>query len=59
MLEGTARGYALGSKQKKPLFMLRWEDWIDVSIEDVRKEFGFEDGPAPGHWNWTWEAAYG
>jgi len=59
MLEGTARGYALGMKQKKPLFMIRWEDWIDVSIADVRKEFGFEDGPEPGHWTWTFEAAYG
>jgi len=59
MLEGTARGYALGMKQAKPLFMIRWEDWVDVSIPEVRQEFGFEDGPEPGHWEWTFQAARG
>ena len=59
MLEGFALGHAVGSKQKQPFFMIRWEDWIDTSIEDVRRHFGFEDGPAPGHWDWVHEAAKG
>ncbi len=59
MLEGFARGYELGNKQKKPLFMQRWEDWIDVPVEEVRRHFAFEDGPAPGHWEWTHAASRG
>lgn len=59
MLEGFARGHALGAKQKRPLFMLRWEDWIDVPVADARQQLGFEDGPAAGHWEWTHDASHG
>lgn len=59
MIEGFALGHALGAKQKLPLFMLRWEDWIDVQVADVREQLGFQDGPAPGHWTWTYEASHG
>lgn len=58
-LEGIARGRALGERQQRPLFMVRWEDYLDWSIEDIRREFGFEDGPPKGHWDWTNEAARG
>lgn len=59
MLEGFALGHAVGSKQRQPFFMIRWEDWIDVSIAEIRQHFGFEDGPPPGHWDWVHEAARG
>ncbi len=61
MLEGFARGHALGMKQQKPLFMLRWEDHLDDTLDAVRSIYGFEDGPDPraGHWSWTAEAARG
>lgn len=56
-LEGFARGYALGSKQKKPLFMINWEPYFDWKIEDIREEFSFQDGPPDGSWTWTGSAA--
>lgn len=59
MLEGVAIGHAVGRCQSKPLFMIKWEDWIDRSVADARKEFGFQDGPASGYWNWTYEASRG
>ena len=59
MLEGFALGHAVGMKQKQPLFMIRWEDWIDASITEIRTHFGFEDGPPPGHWDWVHVAAQG
>lgn len=59
LLEGFARGHALGSKQAKPLFMIRWEEHLDRPIADIRAEFGFEDGPEPGHWDWVFEAFKG
>jgi ubiquinone biosynthesis protein Coq4 len=59
MLEAFARGDALGRKQAKPLFMIKWEDWIDVSAKEAREALGFEDGPPERHWAWTVEAAKG
>ena len=58
-LDGIARGRALGEKQKRPLFMVKWEDYLDWPIADIRKEFRFEDGPEEGHWTWTFEASKG
>ncbi|MCW6530084.1 Coq4 family protein [Sphingomonas sp. MMSM20] len=55
LLEGLSRGYALGAKQKKPLFMIRWEHHLDRQLSDIRAEFGFEDGPAPGYWDWVFQ----
>ena len=59
LLEGMARGQALGAKQKKPFFMIRWEDYLDWQIKDIREEFRFEDGPEDGAWEWTYEAFRG
>lgn len=59
MLEGFALGQALGAKQERPFFMIKWEDWIDAPIVDAQQHFHFEDGPAPGHWTWTFDAAKG
>lgn len=59
MLEAFARGDALGRKQERPLFMIRWEDWIDAPVAEARAALGFEDGPDPGHWQWTTKAAKG
>lgn len=55
LMEGMSRGYALGMKQKKPLFMIRWEDHINRPMDEIRAEFGFEDGPEPGYWDWIFE----
>lgn len=59
LLEGMARGQALGAKQKKPFFMIRWEDYLDWQVKDIREEFHFEDGPEDGAWEWTYEAFRG
>lgn len=59
LLEGFSRGYQLGMKQKKPFFMIRWEDYLDWQIADIRKEFGFEDGPEAGYWDWIHKAFKG
>lgn len=59
MLEGFALGHAVGTRQKRPFFMIRWEDWLDTPVTEIRAHFGFEDGPPPGHWDWVREAARG
>lgn len=58
-VEGLSRGLALGNKQKKPLFMQKWEDYFDWTVPAIREEFGFQDGPADGYWDWTFEASKG
>ncbi|WP_157217384.1 Coq4 family protein [Flavisphingomonas formosensis] len=57
--ESLAMGRALGAKQKKPIFMIRWEDYYDWQIADIREEFSFQDGPPDGHWQWTFDASTG
>ncbi|AGH48503.1 MULTISPECIES: Coq4 family protein [Sphingomonadales] len=59
LLEGLARGYAVGAKQKKPFFMIRWEDYLDWQVSDIREEFNFQDGPELGAWEWTYDAFRG
>lgn len=59
LFEGIARGQALGAKQEKPLFMIRWEDHLDKSVAQIREEFHFEDGPEAGYWDWTLPAFKG
>lgn len=59
LFEGIGLGYTLGSKQKRPLFMTRWEDYLDWTIADIREEFALTDGPPPGYWDWVFEAFRG
>ncbi|WP_380875485.1 hypothetical protein ACFB49_04810 [Sphingomonas sp. DBB INV C78] len=59
LFDGIARGTMLGAKQKKPFFMIRWEDYLDWQITDIREEFSFQDGPPLGDWEWTYEAFRG
>jgi ubiquinone biosynthesis protein COQ4 len=56
-LEGIARARALGRRQRLPLFMIRWEDYLDWPMVEIRRHFQFEDGPEPGAWAWTHDAA--
>ncbi|AYJ87742.1 hypothetical protein D3Y57_19690 [Sphingomonas paeninsulae] len=58
-LEAIALGRSLGEKQKKPLFMIKWEDYLDWPIPAIREEFSFQDGPPHGYWHWTHDAAKG
>jgi len=39
--------------------MIRWEDYLDWQIAEIREEFHFEDGPEAGAWEWTFEAFRG
>lgn len=59
MLEGFAIGHAIGSRQARPLFMIRWEDWIDRPCHEARQALGFDDGPVEGHWRWVDKVARG
>lgn len=59
MLEGIALGQAVGARQPRPLFMIRWEDWLDTPLEDARRSLCLEGGPRDGHWAWVDDASRG
>lgn len=59
MLEGIARGQAMGARQERPLFMIRWEDWLDAPLEDARRSLHLDGEPDDGHWAWVDDASRG
>jgi len=58
-LEGIAIGQRMGAKLKRPLVMVKWEDYFDLPIHEVRETLGITDAPPDGHWEWTYEATTG
>jgi ubiquinone biosynthesis protein COQ4 len=48
--EALRLGIVAGQKLKKPLFMVRWEDYLDRPLEDIAADLGIERGPAEA-WN--------
>lgn len=59
ILEGVARGQAMGARQERPLFMIRWEDWVDVPLDEARRSLHIDGGPEDGHWAWVDSASRG
>lgn len=59
LFDAMARGATLGAKQAKPFFMIKWEEYLDWQIADIREEFNFQDGPELGAWEWTHDAFRG
>lgn len=49
-IEAEERGYAQGRNWKFPLMMLPWRELIDISVEEIRQEYGITDAPPPGYW---------
>ncbi len=52
-MEAEDRGAAQGNNWKLPLMMLPWRDLIDVSVDEIRQQYGVTDAPPPGHWDWS------
>jgi ubiquinone biosynthesis protein COQ4 len=58
-LEAISLGRSLGEKQASPMWMLKWEEYLDWPIKEITQTLGFTDGPPRGYWNWTDAAAKG
>jgi ubiquinone biosynthesis protein Coq4 len=56
--DAVRQGIALGQAVKRPLWMERWEDYLDWQLGDLAAHLGFEPGPGDD-WHWTTEAASG
>jgi ubiquinone biosynthesis protein COQ4 len=57
-LDAMQQGIAAGLALKQPLFMYRWEDYLDWPLENIAAELGFTRGPDK-EWDWTTEATTG
>lgn len=55
-LEGVRIGMEMGKKLKKPLFYVRWEDYWDWTIPQIREELNIVGAPENDVWAWTDEA---
>ena len=55
MMEAMTIGIEMGKRVKKPLFYVKWEDYWDWKIEDIREELGIHGAPEPGRWDWILE----
>jgi ubiquinone biosynthesis protein Coq4 len=52
-LDAEELGIAQGRKWKHPLFLIRYSEYLDWTVEDIREEFGISDVLPPGYWAWT------
>lgn len=57
-LEAIARAHTMAEKLKRPLLFLKWEDYFDWQIADIREEFHMNQAPAKGHWDWTFDGRF-
>lgn len=57
-LNAMRLGITAGQALKKPLFMVQWEDYLDMQVEDIAAELGMTRGPGEG-WKWSTEACTG
>jgi ubiquinone biosynthesis protein COQ4 len=55
--EAIRAGIEMGVSLERPLFLLRWEDYFDWPIAEIRSYLKLAGSPAVGAWNWT-EAAF-
>jgi ubiquinone biosynthesis protein COQ4 len=56
ILEATSLGVEMAKRLKRPLIMVRWEDYMDWPLEEIRSHFGLEGAPAEGAWDWVYDA---
>jgi len=59
IVEAMHEGISLAKKCKKQLLYIKWEDYWDVQLHDVREELGLQDAPPPGKGQWMEDASRG
>jgi ubiquinone biosynthesis protein COQ4 len=54
--EALRYGNEMGSSLKQPLVLMRWENYFDRTIAEIREEINVAGSPDDGAWAWTEEA---
>lgn len=55
MLDAMALSRRMARELRTPLFYVRWEDYFDCSIAEIREELNIVDAPGEGAWTWAYE----
>jgi ubiquinone biosynthesis protein Coq4 len=45
----------MGRGLSKPLFYVKWEDYWDNTILEIREDLNIQGAPAEGAWAWAYE----
>lgn len=57
--EAMTTGVNMGQHMKKPLVLVRWEDYLDWPLAQVREDLNIVGSPEPGAWDWSYEEMRG
>jgi ubiquinone biosynthesis protein COQ4 len=55
LLDALALGREMGRGLSKPLFYVKWEDYWDNSIAEIREDLHIRNSPEEGAWAWAYE----
>jgi ubiquinone biosynthesis protein Coq4 len=55
LLEALALGRAMARDLRRPLFYVKWEDYWDNSVAEIREDLNIRGAPAPDAWAWAYE----
>jgi ubiquinone biosynthesis protein COQ4 len=54
LCDAMKRGVAMGERLKRPLYMEKWEEYLDWPLPELRAHFGIPDpGAFVGNWDWA------
>jgi len=59
LLDALALARRMARELRRPLFYVRWEDYFDCSIAEIREDLNIIDAPADGEWAWAYEEMRG
>jgi ubiquinone biosynthesis protein Coq4 len=52
-------GVEMGAAMRHPLMVTDWRAYLDMPIEEVRRDLNILNSPPPGHWDYTNQARRG
>jgi len=57
--EAMTLGVQMGRQMKKPLVLVRWEDYVEWPLAEVRADLNIVGSPEKGAWDWSYEEMRG
>ena len=54
-LDATRWGAEMGAGMTRPLLVTDWRDFLEWTVNDVRRDFNIHNVPPPGLWGWSAE----
>lgn len=57
--EAITLGLEMGRRMKKPLVFMRWEDYLDWPMAELRADLNIVGSPAKGAWDWSFDEMRG